>query len=416
MNIKKYAVIFSFEELKKYLPTDQVLHDTGKYMLEYFKKGMYVSFQNGKLKHFLFLNNKDFVPPYQNKIRIHPRNKFPPNTKLRLTQCLVRFNSIKKDFKKIDFYVMEILYFLKQLEKKRIVPDCNFYINHKDQVLIHKVGNKYYNPFIEAFGNILLEDEWQKCKLGRIFSFCRMKEYQDIPFVAPDDIKKVFKIYSAGDDGKCENIYLHEVPNIKWKDKIETAFWRGSSTGCGNNIYTNPRIRLAYLTEKWKLDTPDTSTPLLDARVVQWAYKLKKTEKEEMFDRINTDKLKEQGVDLGKRVPIEELYKYKYVINVDGNVAAYRLGFLFSLNSVVLLVEGKYKLWFQDKLVENVHYIKVKTDLSDLKEKIMWCRNNDSECKKIAENGLKFYNEMFTEGSMYDYIIEMFNKMNKIFS
>jgi hypothetical protein len=79
------------------------------------------------------------------------------------------------------------------------------------------------------------------------------------------------------------HIYSFEKPEIKWEDKIETAFWRGSSTGCGNNIYTNPRIRLAYLTNKWSQDTTDTSDtkiPLLDAQVVQWAYKLKKTEKE----------------------------------------------------------------------------------------------------------------------------------------
>jgi hypothetical protein len=132
-----------------------------------------------------------------------------------------------------------------------------------------------------------------------------------------------------------------------------------------------------------------------------------------MFDRINDKKLNDMGIKLGNKVPIDELFKYKYLINVDGNVAAYRLGFLFSLNAVVFIVEGKYKLWFQDKLIENKHYIKIKSDLSDLKEKIYWCKSHDNECKKIAENAVKFYNETFTNDNMYNYTIEMMNKMNQ---
>ena len=121
---KRYSVVTSYEELKIYLPNDQVLHDTGRYILDYFKKGIYVSFKNGKLQHFIFLNKKDFVAPYANKIIINPRNKLHySNSKLRLTQCLIRFNDDKKDYRKIDFYIMEILFFLKELEKKSIVPD-----------------------------------------------------------------------------------------------------------------------------------------------------------------------------------------------------------------------------------------------------------------------------------------------------
>ena len=37
------------------------------------------------------------------------------------------------------------------------------------------------------------------------------------------------------------------------------------------------------------------------------------------------------------------------------------------------------------------HYIPIKEDLSDLFDQIMWCRNNDSTCKLIAENSYKFY-------------------------
>ena len=411
--IKRYSVVTTYEDLEKYLPNDQILHDTGKYILDYHKKGIYVSFKNGKLRHFLFLNKVNFIAPYQDKIKVNPYIKLDPKTKFRLTQCLLRTSESKRELKQIDFYMMEVLYFLKELEKEKnkSIPDCNFYINYKDQVLIHNVNGVNYNPFVDAFGKVPLDDEWQKFKLGRLFSFSTIKNYQDIPFVTPDDIIRIFKIYTADENNKCVNTYDHEKLDIKWEDKKEIAFWRGTSTGCGNDIYSNARMKLAYLSNKWS-DEPK----ILDAKIVKWAYKLKKSEKDSMFNRINTKKLNSLGIELGDKVPIEELYKYKYVINVDGNVGAYRLGFLFSLNSVVFIVEGKYKLWFQDKLVENKHYISVKSDLSNLKEKIWWCKNHDSECKEIAKNALKFHQETFNKENTFDYTIEMMNKMNNLFS
>jgi hypothetical protein len=411
--IKKYATITSFEELQNYLPKDdQVLQDTGRYIMDYHKKGIYVSIKDNNIKNFLFLIKKNFIAPYQDKIKIHPNNWINKDAKFRLTNCLLRIIDEKNELTKVDFYIMEILHFLKKLVEARNVPDCNFYINYKDQVLIHKIDNVYYTPFTDVFGKVRLEDEWQDCKLGRLFSISHVKNYSDISFVAPDDIIRIFKLYSSGEKGECVNPYKHdeESENIKWEDKKPIAFFRGTSTGCGNDIYTNQRIKLAYLDSKWA--DIDPSKQILDAKIVRWAYRLKKSEKDVMFDRIREDKLNKMGITLGNKVPIDELYKYKYVINVDGNVSAYRLGFLLSLNAVVLMVDGKYKLWFQDKLIENKHYIKIKADLSDLKEKIYWCKKHDTECKKIAQNALIFHNETFTIDNMYDYTIEMMNKMN----
>jgi hypothetical protein len=417
--IKKYAVITSYEELQKYLPNDQVLHDTGRYILDYHKKGTYISIKDGKLKYFLFLNKKNFIAPYQNKIKISSNNKYDRSSTFRLTNCLLRIINNKQEFKKVDFYIMEVLHFIKEMVKSRDVPDCNFYFNHKDQVLIHKIDNKYYSPYPDVFGKVPIEDEFQDCKLGRLFSMCHVKNYEDISIVAPDDIIRIFKLFhSDKDSNKCKNAYYHDesANNIKWEDKKPIAFFRGTSTGCGNDIYTNQRIKLAFLDAKWNADLKDTNKQILDAKIIKWAYRLKKTEKDTTFNRINEKKLNDLGINLGNKLPIEELYKYKYVLNVDGNVAAYRLGFLLSLNAVIFIVEGKYKLWFQDKLVENKHYISIKSDLSNLKEKIYWCKNHDAECKEIAKNALKFHNETFTKNNMYDYMIEMMNKMNKIYN
>ena len=402
----KYAVISSYDELLTYLPDDKMIRDTGKYILEYHRMGIYVSFKDGELYNFLLLNNINYTSPYDGKIKI--ANKYKKDKKFRITQCLLRYEDNYNTYY-IDFYVMELYYFLLELSKNRKIPDCNFYLNHKDQVLIKKTNNVYYDPFIDVVGNKKLDDIWQTCNLGKLFSFSTIKDYVDTPFPTPDDIIRILKIYTPDNDnsGKCQNNYLTEKLDISWKDKKSIAFFRGQSTGCGNNIESNTRIKLAYLDSKWNKD----NTQILDAKLVKWVQRLKKSEKESEFNKIDSYTLQNKGIQLAEKVPLNEVYKYKYLINVDGNVAAYRLGFLLGTGSVVLIVKGKYRLWFEQWLIEGVHYIGVKEDLSDLKQKIEWCIQHDDECKKIAENSVKFFNERLTLEPIYDYMVDALHKL-----
>ena len=109
---QRYAIISSYNELTKYLPDDKLLHDTGKYILEYHRMGIYISFKDGKLIHFLLLNNNNYTSPYQDKVKI--ADKYNKNKKFRITQCLLRYEDNYKEYY-IDFYVMELYYFLLNL-------------------------------------------------------------------------------------------------------------------------------------------------------------------------------------------------------------------------------------------------------------------------------------------------------------
>jgi hypothetical protein len=56
------------------------------------------------------------------------------------------------------------------------------------------------------------------------------------------------------------------------------------------------------------------------------------------------------------------------------------------------------------------HCIFVNADLSNLEEKMEWCLSHDAECKKIAENARKFYDQYFTKDFVFDYLADIFNK------
>ena len=108
------------------------------------------------------------------------------------------------------------------------------------------------------------------------------------------------------------------------------------------------------------------------------------------MDFNDPNELKEKGVNLVEYVDQEEQKKYKYVIYIEGNSAAYRLSYMLSNDYVVLIVKSKFKLWYEELLKEYEHYVPIKEDLSDLSEIIKWCKQNDSKCKEIMINANNF--------------------------
>jgi hypothetical protein len=105
--------------------------------------------------------------------------------------------------------------------------------------------------------------------------------------------------------------------------------------------------------------------------------------------------------------PIYEQSKYKYLVYVDGHCAACRYGFMMRLGSVILKVEPRQvadRMWYFPLLKPYHDHVPVKPDLSDLEEKIAWCRAHDDECRQIGENAKIFYTKYVARRATLDYI------------
>ena len=114
--------------------------------------------------------------------------------------------------------------------------------------------------------------------------------------------------------------------------------------------------------------------------------------------------MKRQGIKLVPFLSREEQYKFKYVINIDGHVSAFRLSVELGSGSVVLLVDSPWKIWYKDLLIPYEHYVPISEDLSDLIERIQWCRKNDDKCRKIVANAHKFFKTYLQEDGILDYL------------
>jgi hypothetical protein len=105
--------------------------------------------------------------------------------------------------------------------------------------------------------------------------------------------------------------------------------------------------------------------------------------------------------------PIYLQSTYKYLLYIEGHCAACRYGFMMCLGSVILKVESRCvadEMWYFPLLRPFFDHVPVKSDLSDLKEKIDWCRQNDEKCREIAQNARELHDRYISREGILDYL------------
>uniref|UniRef100_A0A6C0F9K4 Glycosyl transferase CAP10 domain-containing protein n=1 Tax=viral metagenome TaxID=1070528 RepID=A0A6C0F9K4_9ZZZZ len=170
-----------------------------------------------------------------------------------------------------------------------------------------------------------------------------------------------------------QNIKKDDIP---WEQKQSIAYWRGQPSGfkvtAKEDLNLLPRIKLAYLSENLNL---------LDVKITNGIVNLK---------RDISKYLKTLSI-YGEKKDFIENYKYKYVINIDGFGPAWS-GLYLKLCSkcLVFCIESQFKQWYYEGLLPWVHYVPIKSDMSDLEDQVKWAINNDEKAKNIAEASYKF--------------------------
>ena len=298
---------------------------------------------------------------------------------------------------------------IRTLCKYKKVNDVEFFINYKD---FPSINRKLYEPNFFIYDN--MNEKMKECKFKTyvpILSCYSSPIYADYLIPSYTEWKIITKkFYPNNSKFSCQNEQIN-VKKVKWKNKKPTAIFRGSATGCGITTETNQRLKIAMLSHHWKNNDRynENNTidqiPFLDAGITGYNYRDKK-DFGNLIDIINIKKLNIPKVSYLSR---NDQQQYKYIIYIDGHVAAERLIFELNSNSIILKVESLYNWiqWFHPMMKPFIHYIPVKKDLSDLADKILWCKLNDKKCYKITQNA----KELFLKINNKEYIL---NYMNSI--
>ena len=187
-----------------------------------------------------------------------------------------------------------------------------------------------------------------------------------------------------------------------WEQRKSCAIFRGGATGEGVCPETNPRLKLALLSEAWQ--HLDGDEPLLDARLTSWnqRQKMGKDGILRILDRL--DLVRRHGLkDVGKRHYLSwaQQASYKYAVYLDGNVGAGRLGMLLGLGFVVLAPASKKPATFMRMhLKPMVHFVPLREDLEDLRPMLLWLRSNDEAARRISKNAQKLHREWCSQAAI----------------
>ena len=257
---------------------------------------------------------------------------------------------IVKPFKKEATFAKEWIPFLNSVKDR--LPDGIFILSLSDSVLLPKT------------------------KQGICFAYSGKIEYKDIPIPNYDDIF----------DNKIGDV------ETNWNSKNSIAVFRGSSTGCGTTVDTNQRLKLATM-----------KSALLDVGITKY------TENFKLDPKIGLSKT-EKVVPLASSLTWRQQSEHKYIIHVDGNVLGYRLLKSMRTGSVILRVKSDYIHWLDNEMKDGEHFILVKEDLSDLIEKVNWCKEHDMECQQIAKKSKEFAERVLQDEYIQNAFVEILSK------
>jgi hypothetical protein len=383
--------------------------NTFRYIFYKFKKGLFVKIMNNELKVFLPFSNANFINEWSSNIdtsdmehifkyvcekenrKYNERNVNRNHNTWYCNNYLLRY---EYPINEGDTNVCVLKNMLEELCKKRNVPDVEFFINRRDFPLHTRNCSEPYFDIWNSDKKKLQSHEYDKyCP---ILSMSKSNLFEDILIPTHEDWARVQSL---------ENIYFPNtrISNIEketdWSNKKPIAVFRGSSTGRGVTIETNQRLKISYMSSLNLIDKKD-NLPYLDAGITKWNLRPRKLSGSR---KLQTIKIESLPFKLLPYMTLEEQSQYKYIVHIDGHVSAFRLSSELSTNSLLLIVESEWKVWYSNKLKPYEHYIPIKRDLSDLISKIEWCKSNDEKCENISRNAYDFFNSYLQKDSILDF-------------
>lgn len=111
------------------------------------------------------------------------------------------------------------------------------------------------------------------------------------------------------------------------------------------------------------------------------------------FDVGDTSKKLDASLQAGK-LTINDHFKYRYIMSLEGNDVASNLKWVMSSNCIAVMPRPTCESWFMEgTLVPNYHYIEIKPDFSDLEERIQYYNEHTEEALAIIEHAHEFVSQ-----------------------
>lgn len=173
----------------------------------------------------------------------------------------------------------------------------------------------------------------------------------------------------------------------EWEDRLDTVFWRGSTTGSPpeTDLAENKRAALCLMASHY----PDDRLDFGISRVVQ-------------FSPAWSEAAYAAGI-VKDHVPWQSLDRYRFHVDIDGNTNSWPGLFSKLLSGGVVLKvasEHGYRQWYHDRLRPWLHYVPVRADFSDLIDIVRHLRAHLFCAERIGRQGRQFARSLTWESEL----------------
>lgn len=202
--------------------------------------------------------------------------------------------------------------------------------------------------------------------------FCRRRGEAPAVILIPDT-------YFLDSRGYADLRALAEGGGLpSWEERTDEVFWRGTATNHGLTAEGAPIQRLEQI-PRVALCLRLRDVARTDAAIAApWGFAFPA---EAAVAWFNAERIFRPAVR-----PVEQARR-RYLIDVDGVTNAWGFYEKLLLGACVLKVASPFEQWFYGDITPWTHYVPVAADLSDLEERIDWCRRNEAAAAAIARAG-----------------------------
>ena len=426
IKLKHIKYIHDYNRFDKFIvqPFKQIIKDelrekfvnTCQYMFKYVGYGVFVFILNGEIHTYqIFANTTEIKPGTQNitkkqliqnnktrRMKKHKTIGQPINDKKKIGVNYYKFKAYN-NWWKAETDKSIYFHLLKTCLNGSDITTC-FFLNLNTHPVLYKKKCKQYVLHQEVCKN----NELQNNKYIPVLSGCTTKYHYDKCIVYPDTweiiTRKQFGIL-------CTNNFIDSFDkiNTNWYTKTETLMFRGGNKSCFYlDKHMNERLRVLKILnniKKTKKLNININAGLINVDFHDSSIDDKEniTDHEKIFKSLD--------INLLEKIPMDQQTNSKYLLDIDGNANPWRLCFELSYNSCIILLLSNYVSWFYDKLkhMKNVYIIDVNSATleKDLYECLKLLGENDTIGKKIAEGGVKLYDETMN----LDYVKKYMNSL-----
>ncbi len=298
-------------------------------------------------------------------------------------------------------FCMQIKDMIAEAAHKFQIPDAVFCINKRDYPQLK--WNPRLNSLVEPYGFLFDRDDrdpYQDVPLAidapenplPMLSFYGGERFLDFLIPPTEDWESSRKIIYLPSCVHKGNLMLTAIRDLtravptsieSLETKKDVLFFRGSATGSGTSIVTNQRMLAFELAQRF-------SDPRIDIKCVSLGSRIHKhwAESTAVVGPVTFP------VSESFYVPMSEQCNKKFLLYVEGHCAACRLGIMLGSGSVVFKVDSTTvadQLWYTHLLQEGKHFVRVRADLSNLKELVDYYIAHPAEAQTIALNARRFY-------------------------